>query len=373
MTKYDRQKALYISSFLIKSEGGKMAITGKKKRQIAVLTGGGDAPGLNAVIRGITIKAKSLGYDVLGILNGWKGLLEKCEHCTLDLDNVEDIHMLGGTILHTSRTNPYKVENGPAQVKENLKKLNCEYLIAIGGEDTLGVANKLHKEGIKVVGVPKTIDNDLSETDYTFGFNTAITRATEAIQNLHTTAKSHHRILIVEVMGRYAGWMTLESGIGGGASVILIPEVEVDIEDIITIIKNREKKEKYYAIIAVSEGAKLKGLELYKDSKEDAFGHKILGGIGEMLAKELEKRTGKECRHVVLGHLQRAGEPTVFDRVLGTRLGIKAAEMIDKGEFGKMAALKGTEITAVPIEKATARLKTVSRQRYEEARLFFDV
>ncbi len=350
-----------------------MAKTGEKNKQIAVLTGGGDAPGLNAVIRGITIKAKSLGYDVLGILDGWKGLLEKGKNLTLDLDSVEDIHMLGGTILHTSRTNPYKVENGPAKVKENLKKLNCEYLIAIGGEDTLGVAAKLSKEGINIIGVPKTIDNDLNETDYTFGFNTAITRATEAIQNLHTTAKSHHRILIVEVMGRHAGWMTLEAGIAGGASIILIPEVEFDIEDIVKIIKNREKKNKYYAIIAASEGAKLKGIELYKDAKEDSFGHKILGGIGEILARELEKRTGKECRHVVLGHLQRAGEPTVFDRVLGTRLGIKAAEMVAQGEFGKMAALKGTEIVAVPIEKAVGKLKTVPKQRYEEARLFFDL
>src|SRR3989338_8596592 len=200
-----------------------MVITGKQKKQIAVLTGGGDAPGLNAVIRGIVVKARKLGYDVLGILDGWEGLLD-CKHCgVLDLDQVEDIHMLGGTILHTSRTNPYKEKDGAKKVKENLKKLNCDYLIAIGGEDTLGVANKLFKEGIKVVGVPKTIDNDLSETDYTFGFNTAVTRATEAIQNLHTTAKSHHRTLVVEVMGRHAGWMTLEAGIGGGASIILLP------------------------------------------------------------------------------------------------------------------------------------------------------
>ena len=349
-----------------------MAITGNKKKQIAVLTGGGDAPGLNAVIRGLTTKAESLGYDVLGILNGWKGLLDK-EHKTLDLDEVEDIHMLGGTILHTSRTNPYKVDKGPQKVKDNLKELKCDYLIAIGGEDTLGVANKLAKEDINVVGVPKTIDNDLSETDYTFGFNTAITRATEAIQNLHTTAKSHHRIVVVEVMGRHAGWMTLESGMGGGASAVLVPEVEFDIEDIVKIIKNRQKKGKNYAVIAVSEGAKLKGMETYKDDKVDAFGHKILGGIGQRLAKELEKRTGKECRHVVLGHLQRAGEPTIFDRVLGTRLGIKAAEMIDEGEFGKMASLQGTEIVAVPLEKAVGKLKVVPKKRYEEARLFFEL
>ncbi len=350
-----------------------MTITGKKKKQIAVLTGGGDAPGLNAVIRGIVFKAKRLGYDVLGILNGWKGLID-CDHCgVLDLDQVEDIHMLGGTILHTSRTNPYKVEDGPKKVKENLKKLECDYLIAIGGEDTLGVANKLSKEGINVVGVPKTIDNDVNETDYCFGFNTAATRAMEAVQNLHTTAKSHHRIIVVEIMGRHAGWITLEAGIGGGASAILLPEEEADIEEIVKIIKKREKKGKKYAIIAISEGAKLKGGEIYKDTKEDAFGHKILGGVAERLAKILEEKTGKQCRHVVLGHLQRAGEPTVFDRVLGTRFGIKAVEMIDRGEFGKMTALKGTEIVAVPLEEAVSRLKVVPKERIEEIKLFYDL
>ena len=353
--------------------GGSL-ITGKKRKQIAVLTGGGDAPGLNAVIRGIVVKARSLGYDVLGIVNGWKGLVEGRHKGSLDLDQVENIHMLGGTILHTSRTNPYKVDNGVKKVKANLKKLNCDYLIAIGGEDTLGVANKLAKEGVKVVGVPKTIDNDLNATDYTFGFNTAITRATEAIQNLHTTAASHHRIMIVEVMGRHAGWMTLESGMAGGASAILLPEEKFDIKDLVKIIKNRAKKGKHYAIIAVSEGAKLKGEEeLYKAAKVDQFGHKILGGIGERLAKILEEKTGKECRHVVLGHLQRAGEPTVFDRVLGTRLGVKAAEMIDKKQFGKMASLRGTEIAAVPLSKAVGKLRTVPKKRYDEAKLFFEL
>jgi len=350
-----------------------MAVTGEKKKQIAVLTGGGDAPGLNAVIRGIVVKARKLGYDVLGILDGWKGLLD-CKHCgVLDLDDVKDIHILRGTILHTSRTNPYKEKDGVEKVKGNLKKLGCDYLIAIGGEDTLGVANKLAKDGIKVVGVPKTIDNDLNETDYTFGFNTAITRATEALQNLHTTAQSHHRIIIVEIMGRHAGWMALEAVIGGGASAILLPEEEFDINDLVRIIKNREKKGKHYAIISVSEGARLKGGdETYKDAKEDAFGHKILSGVAERLAKILEEKTGKECRHVVLGHLQRAGNPTVFDIVLGTRLGIKAAEMIIKGEFGKMAALKGTEIVSVPLEKAVGKLKTVPKERYDEAKLFFE-
>lgn len=351
-----------------------MSITGKKKKQIAVLTGGGDAPGLNAVIRGIVVKAKNLGYDVLGILNGWKGILD-CEHCgVLDLDEIRDIHMLGGTILHTSRTNPHKVEGGPKKVKENLKKLNCEFLIAIGGDDTLGVASKLAKEGVKVVGVPKTIDNDLNGTDYTFGFNTAITRATEAIENLHTTAKSHHRTLVVEIMGRHAGWMTLESGIGGGASIILLPEEPFDIDEVCKIIENRRKKGKKYSIIAVSEGAvPKKGQMVLQTDEKDSFGNIRLGGIAQRLAKEIEEKTGIECRHVVLGHLQRAGTPTVFDRVLGTRLGIKAAEMIDKGEFGKMAALKGTDIVAVSLENAVGKLKTVPKGRYEEAKLFFEL
>ncbi|MBW2989314.1 6-phosphofructokinase [Candidatus Woesearchaeota archaeon] len=350
-----------------------MAITGDKKKQIAVLTGGGDAPGLNAVIRGITFKAKKLGYDVLGILDGWKGLVD-CTDCgILDLDQIEDIHMLGGTILHTSRTNPYNVEGGPEKVKENLKKLKCDFIIAIGGEDTLGVANKLSREGINVVGVPKTIDNDVGETDYCFGFNTAITRATEAIENLHTTARSHHRTVVIEVMGRHAGWMTLEAGIGGGASVILLPEEPFDIDEVCSILLNRKKKGKNYSIIAVSEGATPKKGQMEIQVKDkDSFGHVRLGGIGEKLSREIEKKTGIECRHVVLGHLQRAGTPTVFDRVLGTRLGVKAADMIDKKEFGKMAALKGTDIVAVPLEDALGKLKTVPKERYEEAKLFFE-
>jgi len=282
--------------------------------------------------------------------------------------------MLGGTVLHTSRTNPYKVENGVQQVKDNLKKLGCEYLIAIGGEDTLGVASKLAQEGLKVVGVPKTIDNDINETDYTFGFNTATTIAAGAIRDLHTTARSHHRIIVVEIMGRHAGWMTLEAGMAGGASAILLPEEPFDIDTLVKIIKVREQQGKNYAIIAVSEGAKIKGEDVkFKDAKTDAFGHKLLGGIAERLAKILEERTGKECRHVVLGHLQRAGTPTVFDITLGTRLGIHAAEMIENGEFGMMAALRGTKIQSVPLEKAVGTLKTVPKERIDEAKLFYEV
>ena len=351
-----------------------MAITGFKNEQIAVLTGGGDAPGLNAVIRGLTTKAILLGYDVLGLRDGWKGLLDDGESAPLDLDEVEDIHMIGGTILHTSRTNPYKVEGGVEQVKRNLERLNCKYLVAIGGEDTLGVAAKLHKDGINVIGVPKTIDNDLSGTDYTFGFDTAITRAAEAIRNLHTTADSHHRVIVVEVMGRHAGWMTLEAGIAGGAHAILLPEEEFDIDELYKIIENREKKGKHYTIIATSEGATPKGGELkFKDVRVDAFGHKILGGTAERLAKKLEEMTGKECRYVVLGHLQRAGSPTAFDINLGTRLGVHAAEMIDKGEFGMMAALRGTEVVSIPLETAVGTLKTVPKHRIEEAKIFYEL
>ena len=351
-----------------------MEITSSKKEQIAVLTGGGDAPGINAVIRGLTTKAKRYGYDVLGLCDGWVGVLDGGKVKSLDLDEVEDIHMIGGTILGTSRTNPYKVENGVEQVKRNLMRLNCKYLVAIGGEDTLGVAAKLYKDGIKVVGVPKTIDNDLSETDYTFGFDTAITRASEAIRNLHTTAKSHHRVIIVEVMGRHAGWITLEAGIAGGAHAILIPEEEFDMDMLVKIIKNRDAKQKNYTIIATSEGAKPRGGDIkWKDQKVDAFGHKILGGISEQLAKKLEELTGKECRHVVLGHLQRAGTPTAFDINLGTRFGILAADMIKKGEFGKMAALHGTQVIPIPLEAAVGKLKTVPKERLAEAKIFYEL
>ena len=351
-----------------------MAITGPKKKQIGVLTGGGDAPGLNAVIRGITTKAISLGYDVLGFRKGWAGLMGEGEHHPLDLDEVEDIHMLGGTILGTSRTNPYKIENGVEQVRKNLKKLKVDYLIAIGGEDTLGVAQKLHNDGIHVVGVPKTIDNDVNATDYTFGFDSAVNIAADAIDKLHTTAKSHSRVLLVELMGRHAGWLTLHAGMAGGAHIILIPEVPYDMNEICKIIDRREKAGKNYTIIAVSEGAVPKeGDMITQCGEKDSFGHIRLGGIAECIAKEIEKLTGKECRSVVLGHLQRAGHPTAFDRVLGTRLGVHAAGLIDKAEFGNVAALKGTEIVTVSMKDALGKLKTVPRKRYDEARLFFGV
>lgn len=351
-----------------------MTITGSRNEQIAVITGGGDAPGLNAVIRGIVVRAISLGYDTLGFRKGWAGLLGGEVH-PLDLDEVEDIQMVGGTILGTSRTNPLKIPDGINKIISTLKSNNCEYLIAIGGDDTLGVANKLYQSGLKVVGVPKTIDNDLSGTDYTFGFDTAVNRAAEAIHNLHTTAKSHHRVLIVEIMGRYAGWISLHAGIAGGAHIILIPEVAFDIEEICNIIMRREKQGKEYTMIAISEGAMPKegtGFIAQADEK-DQFGHVRLGGIAERLAREIEKKTGKEARHVVLGHLQRSGTPTAFDRVLGTRLGLKAVDFVHEKKFGMMVSLQGTDIVQVELKDAVGELKIVPKYRYDEAKLFFGV
>ena len=350
-----------------------MSITGKKKKQIAVITGGGDAPGLNAVIKGIVTKSKSLGYDVLGFKLGWKGLIEDSSYGKLDLDEVEDIHMTGGTILGSSRTNPYKIEDGEKKIIESLKKNDCDYLIAIGGDDTLGVANKLSKAGVKVVGIPKTIDNDLSGTDCTFGFDTAINRAMEQIENLHTTAKSHDRVIVVEVMGRHAGWLTLDSGLAGGAHYIILPEEKFDIEDICNVIKKRKEEDKNYSIIAISEGALPKNEEWFKGEEEkDAFGNVVLKrrDIAKNLAKEIEKRTGAETRHVVLGHTQRAGSPTAFDRVLGLRLGVRATELIDEGDFGKMVSVQGTKIETLDLEKATERNRIVPEDRIKHMKLF---
>ena len=308
--------------------------------RLGILTGGGDCPGLNPVIRAVVRKGFNEGYEVVGIKNGWKGLIEK-DTLKLDLRTVSGILPKGGTILGTSRTNPYKKEGDIEKVKKNYKELELDALIAVGGEDTLGVANKLMKEGIKnIVGVPKTIDNDLSCTDYTFGFDTAINIATECIDRLHTTAESHHRIMVVEVMGRHAGWIAIEAGIAGGADVILIPEIPIDIEEVCGLIKRRHQRGKNFSIVVVAEGAQFADKSLItKEEKLDAFGHVKLGGIGEALAKEIEKRTGYETRVSVLGHIQRGGSPTAFDRVLGTRFGVKAVELIKNKRFGRMVAL----------------------------------
>jgi len=331
------------------------------KKIVGILTGGGDAPGLNAVIWAVVKKGKEKGIEVVGIKDGWKGLINR-ESEILTEDKVEDIHRQGGTILGTSRTNPFKVEGGVDKVEENINQLGLYALIAVGGEDTLGVAEKLYQEkGLPIVGVPKTIDNDLSATDYTFGFDTAINIITESLDRLHTTAKSHHRVMIVEIMGRHAGWLTLYGGFSGGAHIIILPEEPFDLDEICQKVKERKAKGKDYTIIAVAEGAIPKKGQSFVTQSEgtDAFGHIRLGGIAKALEKEIQQRTGIETRHVILGHLQRGGSPSAFDRILGLRLGMKAVEIVAEGKFGCMVALKGTEIVAVPLKEAVGKLKVV--------------
>jgi phosphofructokinase-like protein len=340
--------------------------------KIGILTGGGDCPGLNPVIRAVVRKGYNEGYEIIGIKNGWKGLIEK-DTIKLDLASVSGILPKGGTILGTSRTNPYKKEGDLQKVQENFKKLGLYALIAVGGEDTLGVVTKLIKDGItNIVGVPKTIDNDLSATDYTFGFDTALNTAMECIDKLHTTAESHHRIMVVEVMGRHSGWIAIESGVAGGADIILIPELPIDIEDVCDLIKKRHQRGKTFSIVVVAEGAQFKqGSMVLQEQRLDEFGHVRLGGIGEILAKEIEDRTGYETRVSVLGHIQRGGSPTAFDRILGTRFGVKAIELVKKKKFGRMVALAGNKIIDVPIEDAVRELKTVDMELYEIAKVFF--
>ncbi|MGP8302411.1 6-phosphofructokinase [Streptomyces inhibens] len=340
--------------------------------RVGVLTGGGDCPGLNAVIRGIVRKGtQEYGYDFVGFRDGWRGPLEG-DTVPLDISAVRGILPRGGTILGSSRTNPFKENDGVRRIKETLAKEEIEALIAIGGEDTLGVAARLSDEhAIPCVGVPKTIDNDLSATDYTFGFDTAVGVATEAIDRLHTTAESHMRVLVVEVMGRHAGWIALHSGLAGGANVILIPEQRFDIEQVCAWIESRFKV-RYAPIVVVAEGAMPKdGQMVLKDDSTDSFGHVRLSGVGEWLAKEIEARTGKEARTTVLGHTQRGGTPSAFDRWLATRFGLHAIDAVRDGDFGKMVALRGTDIVRVPISEATAQLKTVDPARYAEVGVFF--
>ncbi|MFL6054606.1 MAG: 6-phosphofructokinase [Actinoallomurus sp.] len=339
--------------------------------RVGVLTGGGDCPGLNAVIRAVVRKGIQVyGYEFVGFRDGWRGPLEG-DTRPLDVQAVRGILPRGGTILGSSRTNPIKIEGGVERIKDNLAGLGVDALIAIGGEDTLGVARQLHDHGVKVVGVPKTIDNDLNATDYTFGFDTAVNIAMEAIDRLHTTAESHHRALICEVMGRHAGWIALHAGMAAGANVILIPEKPFDIEKVCGYVQSRFKT-KYAPIIVVAEGAHPVDGQMDVQTQElDAFGHVRLGGIGERLAAEIEKRTGKEARTTVLGHIQRGGTPTAFDRVLATRFGVHAIDAVHDGAFGKMVGLQGTEIVRVDLSAATAQIKTVPVQRYEEAEVFF--
>jgi 6-phosphofructokinase 1 len=346
--------------------------------KIGVLTGGGDCPGLNPVIRAVVRKSIQNGHQVIGYNLGWKGLLEN-QFVSLNLDTVSGILHRGGTILYSSRTNIYKTPDGEAKVIKNLKENKVDALVAIGGEDTLGIATKLYNAGVNVVGVPKTIDNDLNATDFTFGFDTAVNIAMEAIDRLHTTAESHNRVMVVEVMGRHAGWIALYSGLAGGADVILIPEKPFKITEVCGILKKRHARGKVFSIVVAAEGAKWDttddndqdGSFILSSMEKDSFGHVRLGGIGNLLATEIERRTGFETRATILGHIQRGGTPTAFDRVLATRFGVFAAELVEKKQFGMMASLKGNDIVAVPLAEATGELKTVDEKLYQVAATFF--
>ncbi len=340
--------------------------------RIGVLTGGGDCPGLNAVIRAIVRKGvENYGHEFVGYRDGWRGPLEG-DSRPLGVPEVRGILPRGGTILGSSRTNPLAEEGGAARIAESMAVAGVDGLIAIGGEDTLGAASRLHDEsGIPVIGVPKTIDNDLGATDYTFGFDTAVNIAMEAIDRLHTTADSHHRVLIVEVMGRHAGWIAFHAGLAGGANVILIPEQPFDLERVCALV-GRRFESRFAPIVVVAEGAQpTGGVPTPGEEDLDAFGHVRLGGIAHWLEGEIGRRTGKEARATVLGHVQRGGTPTAFDRVLATRFGLHAIDAADAGRWGTMAALRGTEIRLVQLSEATAELKTVPESLYAEAEVFF--
>jgi 6-phosphofructokinase 1 len=343
------------------------------KKLIGILTGGGDCPGLNAVIRAIVRKGvDSYGYSFVGLKDGWKGLLE-LDTIKLDKDVIRGTLHLGGTILGSSRTNPGKSPETLELAAKHYRELGLDALIAIGGDDTLGAAAKLHEKGLNIVGVPKTIDNDLSGTDLTFGFTTAVETATDAIDKLHSTAESHHRAIVVEVMGRHAGWIATYAGIAGGGDVVLIPEVPIDLGYVCKLINQRKAMGRQYSIIVVAEGCKFKeGADTVTLSdKKDEFGHMQLGGIGTRLAGEIEKRTGIETRATILGHIQRGGTPSAFDRVLSTRYGIAAIDFIHQGRFGKMTALRGSKIVPVDLKEAAEKTRTVDMELYKIAKVFF--
>jgi len=339
--------------------------------KVGVLSGG-DAPGINAVIRAVVRRGiQSYGDEVVGIKDGWRGLLEGT-FTPLDLNAVSGILPRGGSILGTSRTNPFKREKGPEQIMENAVKAGLGAVVVIGGDDTLSVAHKMADYGLKCVGVPKTIDNDLMGTDYTFGFNTAVAIATEALDRLHTTAEAHNRVIILEVMGRYTGHIALEAGLAGGADVILIPEKPFDIDEVCEYIRRRQKRGRNFSLIVVAEGAKPKGgKEIVYSESIDEFGHISLGGVGYYLGKEIERCTGIDTRVVVLGHLQRGGSPTAFDRILATRFGIAAIDLAHEGKFGYMVALQGNKIVPVPLKDVIGKRKTVDLELYDIASVFF--
>jgi ATP-dependent phosphofructokinase / diphosphate-dependent phosphofructokinase len=338
--------------------------------KIGMLTGGGDCPGLNAVIRAVVRKGTfTFGDEFVGFLEGWRGLIEN-NFMALDLEAVGGILPRGGTILRTSRTNPSKRPDGIEHCMATIEKHQLDALVAIGGDDTLSVAQKLHEHGVKVVGVPKTIDNDLGGTDYTFGFDTACNIVCEALDRVHTTAEAHNRVMVVEVMGRDAGWIALYSGIAGGADVILIPERPFDVDKVADSIRQRHERGRYFSIVVVAEGAKFSataghGAPVMQDEGKDEFGHAKLGGIANILAKEIEKRTGYETRAVVLGHIQRGGSPSAFDRVLATRYGLGAIDMVHRGEFGRMAALRANKIISIPLLEAISKNRVVDSEMIE--------
>jgi ATP-dependent phosphofructokinase / diphosphate-dependent phosphofructokinase len=340
--------------------------------RIGVLTGGGDCPGLNAAIRAIVRKGiDRYGHAIVGFRDGWRGPLE-ATFSELTIESTRGILPRGGTILGSSRTNPFKREDGVERVRETLAGLNVDGLIAIGGEDTLGVASRLHEEGLPVLGVPKTIDNDIAATDVTFGFDTAVQIASDAIDRLHTTAESHHRILVVEVMGRHAGWIALHSGLAGGADVILIPERPFDVDEVCRLLRRRHARGRYFSIVVVAEGAiPREGTMETASGATDEFGHVRLGGVGQRLEREIEERTGYETRATVLGHVQRGGTPTAFDRVLATRLGVAAIDAATAGRWGTMPAVRGTRIELAPLAEAVAGLRTVPDDEYRLAEAFF--
>ena len=335
--------------------------------RIGVLTGGGDCPGLNAAIRAIVRKGiDRYGHAIIGFEDGWRGALEN-QYRELTIESTRGILHRGGTILGSSRTNPYKRDDGPQRIKENMQALHLDGLIAIGGEDTLGAAARLWDDGVPIIGLPKTIDNDLAATDVTFGFDTAVQVATEAVDRLHTTAESHHRILVLEVMGRHAGWIALYSGLAGGADVILGPEKPFDIDEVCRLIQLRHSRGRYFSIVVVAEGALPKeGTLSVMAGKKDEFGHERLGGIGHLLEREIEKRTGFETRATILGHVQRGGTPTAYDRVLATRVGLAAVDAAHAGSWGTMPALRGTRIELVPLSEAVAELRTVPEEDWAQ-------